>query len=467
MVGIRVTTREEFLSAFKEWTNESDTNSLRLDSNPTHFQNLESFQRIIDLGKEAMPFIIEKLREGHFLLNHAMGEITHIDIINLRRSRMDFLSEQAISNLWIEWWEDNSKKSKIDISIAPWALPREEIPIHIRISKEITPRLKNIKIDLPDCFKLVDMINVVKHNISDNILTIQLIGKAKKSDYDYFGVVIASIEPFQELKKQIPINIEFEYYDGAHEKCIKNARIFRPELKFESVPEKIILKDAQKTETKIPVNMKFTGFGKIKIRSECKIGGEIVSIGTSLLDEIVRRIVTEGIFPKDEKIDKGVTIDQNYIEQVVTELRDNYQTNKDLQRIIDEQKFKKSEINQMYRFSKENQEKIIAMYYKRSVEGHLVQIVSEILKRNLSNNSQIESPTAIDTSIKLPSTNVTIIFYYKDVLENEYPPIEKTIEIIDKRTNPTGINVKIPVEIIKVDESDAYKYVEGMVIGTS
>lgn len=114
-----MTAREEFQSAFKEWADESDTNTLRLDSNPTHFQNLESFQRIIDLGKEAIPFIIEKLREGHFLLNHAMEEITHIDIIDLRQSRTDFLSEQSISDLWIGWWEDNSKESKINAAIAP------------------------------------------------------------------------------------------------------------------------------------------------------------------------------------------------------------------------------------------------------------------------------------------------------------------------------------------------------------
>lgn len=353
------------------------------------------------------------------------------------------------------------------ITCPAWALPREEIPIHIRIPKEITPHLKNTKIDLPDCFKLVDVINVTAHDISNNMVTVQSIGKAEKSDYDYFGIIIASIEPFQELKKQIPITIEFEFDDGTHETCIKNARIFRPKLEFESVPEKIILRDAEKSETKLPVSMKFAGFGEIKIRAECRIGGKIVSVGTSLLDEIAHRMITEGIFPKNEGMDKGVTVDQNDVETLVAELRSNYQTDEDVQMMIDKLKFKEEDVDLLYKYSKEDQEKILNMFYKRSVEGHLVQIISEILRRNPSDNSQIESQTAINTSIKLPSTEVTVIFHYKDILENEYESIERTIEIIDKRKNTIALNVKIPIEITEVNESDAYKDVEKMVIEPS
>ena len=54
---------------------------------------------------------------------------------------------------------------KFSINCPPWALPREEIPIYVKINKDVTPLLKNVKIDLPSYFELVDTINLTDHKI--------------------------------------------------------------------------------------------------------------------------------------------------------------------------------------------------------------------------------------------------------------------------------------------------------------
>ena len=62
-------------------------------------------------------------------------------------------------------------------------------------------------------------------------------------------------------------------------------------------------------------------------------------------------------------------------------------------------------------------------------------------------------------------TEVQVRFFYKDNMENEYGPIERTISIVDKRAGPAGSEVMIPVRV-DVDESGAYENVGGMEIGS-
>ncbi len=352
---------------------------------------------------------------------------------------------------------------KFRVSCPLWALPREEIPIHVRINKDVTPLLKDVKIDLPRYFKLVDTINLTDHKIKDERITVNAIGKARKSDFDYFGIVIATMGPFTELKKEIPINIEFEYNDGTKENVIQNARVFRPLLAFESIPESIVLSDKDKNLPKIPISLKFTGFGEISLRIECQIAGKIVSVGTSMLDEILRRILNEGIVPVDED-ENTVRVDQGYVENMANQLREKLRTDKDIQQMIREQQISKNDAAFLYELSNEKREKFVGVLFK-TVENYLIKIVSDILGRNLSNNLQIESQTKIHTQMQLSSTNVTIKFFYRDLLGNEYEPIEKIVQINDERKNPSGFDVEIPLEVTGVDESKAYKNVGAMTVG--
>ena len=353
---------------------------------------------------------------------------------------------------------------KFSINCPPWALPREEIPIHVKINKDVTPLLKNVKIDLPSCFELVDTINLADHKIKGERITVNEIGKARKSDFDYFGIVIATKKPFTELKKEIPINIEAEYHDGTKENLVQNARIFRPLLAFENIPESIILSDTDRGSPKIPISLKFMGFGEVSLRAECQIAGKIVSVGTSMLDEVLRRILNEGIVFGDMS-ENTVKVDQSYVESMAIQVREKFRTDKDIQQMVREQQINKDDAELLYELSHKEKEKFMSVFFK-TVENYLIKIVSDMLGRNLSSNLQIESQTEIHTQIKLPSTNVTVKFFYRDLLENEYDPIEKIVQINDKRKNPSKFDVEIPLEVIGVDESKAYKNVGTMAVGT-
>lgn len=353
-----------------------------------------------------------------------------------------------------------------DVSCPPWALPREEIPLHVKINKEITPLIKNSKIHIPSSLKLLDMINVTSFKKESNKLVISGVGKAKKSSYDYFGIVIATKDLIAELKKEIPINIEFEYHDGTKKQIIKNARIFRPRLDLTSIPNDIILSDKDKASPIIPISLKFTGFGEINIRIECKIEGKIVSVGTSMLDEILHLILNNGFISMPEDNNTGITVDPNYVENIVKQLKEKFKTDLEIQKMMRTQQINDETIKILYELTKEEKEKMMETLFK-TVEGYLTKIILDILGRQLSDNLQIDSQTKIHTQIKLPTTDVVIKLFYNDLLNNEYEPIKKVIQINDKRKNPAGFNVEIPLEINSIDESKAYKNVGNMAIDSS
>ena len=343
-------------------------------------------------------------------------------------------------------------------------MPREEIPVHVRINKDVTPLLKSVKIDLPSCFKLVDTINMADHRTTNKGIIVNRIGKAKKSNFDYFGIVIATRKPFGELKREIPVGIEFEYNDGKKENLVQNVRVFRPLLAFKTIPDSIVLSDANSGSIKIPIGLEFSGFGEISLRAECQIGGKIVSVGTSMLDEIIRRLLNEGAAPVDEGKNK-IKVDQSYVENMTVQLRERFRTDKNIQQMIRERRISRDHADLLYELSDEERERFMNAILFKTVENHLIKIISDMLERNLSNNLQIESQTEIRTQIKLPSTNVTVRFFYRDLLENVYGPIEKVVQINDKRKNPSGFDVEIPLELTEVDESKAYKNVEVMQVG--
>ena len=52
--------------------------------------------------------------------------------------------------------------------------------------------------------------------------------------------------------------------------------------------------------------MKFSGFGQIKVRAECRIGGRIVSFASPMLGETMRKIAKDGMVPAEADAETGV-----------------------------------------------------------------------------------------------------------------------------------------------------------------
>lgn len=99
----------EFSEYFDKWQKEIEHKSYSLSSSSADYCNTDSYKNMIRMGKRALPHLMQKLDEGHFLLNDAVSQITRIDIRKLKQVS-EYSFEQKISTLWIEWWKENHKK---------------------------------------------------------------------------------------------------------------------------------------------------------------------------------------------------------------------------------------------------------------------------------------------------------------------------------------------------------------------
>ena len=325
-------------------------------------------------------------------------------------------------------------------------MPREEIPVHVKINKAVTHRIDCVRIFLDERLKLADTINISEYE-SGQTITVREIGKSARSDYDYFGIAVATKALPDSLKTQIPIPMDVVYRDGTKDRHFAHARIFRPRVEFASMPEKLVLSDAGGGPA-VPIGLKFLGFGEISLRAECKAGGRIISENSQPMDETPIRLAGEGVI-SGAGGERGADC-----VQAICEL-----ARSDRQKAADAA--------------------------RRAAESCLLQIASETLERRLGANSRLESPTRMRYSrrppppssagaspppragtapAQSPRTKVRVRFFYKDNMENEYGPIEKTISIVDKRAEP-GAEVAIPIHV-DVDESRAYENVAGMSIAS-
>lgn len=184
---------------------------------------------------------------------------------------------------------------KYKVTCPRWALPTEEVPVHVQFDKSITPLLQSVNVVLHESLTFKDFINLTEYERDGETLAIKSIGKSTMSDYDYFGFAVATTSPFDDLKRMVPVKIKFNYIDGTSETYTEHARIFRPLLELDTSPDRIVITDKNKGRLELPIAMKYSGFGQIKVTAECRIGGRIVSLASSMLNEIIRKIVKEGV----------------------------------------------------------------------------------------------------------------------------------------------------------------------------
>lgn len=337
---------------------------------------------------------------------------------------------------------------KFDIRCPRWALPREDVPIHVKMDKNVTPSIRRVVISWPDCLKIKDIINVSKYNIQNGKMAINSIEKAEGSSFDYFGLVVATTDPFDELRRQVPLNIVFWYVNGTSEEHTVPIRVFRPRLEFEQVPNEIIL--AKNKDPMLPINLKFSGFGDIVVRAECTIKGKLVSVGDSLLDLTVRRFYDE--FANNTSTDDTFATDKENVYRITRDLRNLIKT-------TDNKVLNKEIIELTNSLDAKEREHFMNIFYD-TIEGYLLKTLSDFIKQNVGSRTRLESETKIYTEITLPITEVALRFIYKDLVGNEYSTCTKRIKI---KSNIHGsFDVEIPVIIKRVNENEAYTNVSNM-----
>lgn len=350
---------------------------------------------------------------------------------------------------------------KLRTEIPPWALPLEEITMYIKLQKKLD--ISKISIQLPDYFEIKDRINVEDSKQHNNIIDIFKISKSHLSEYDYFGITIASTTPFDDLAVRGKILLSLHELNGNITKYEEYARIFRPLLTIDRIPDEISLNDGR--ETTLPIHLKFEGFGHISFRIEASVDGILVSEGvTSVMDRIFQAFLHENMFDDHaENIQKkGISINRTKLIQDLDEVKNKLQDPEYLKQIYDG-KITSKGIEWLQKLRTDQQEKFMGVFYD-TMENYMIKKIADISERNVGKHLQLDFGTNIKTSISTELTNLRLRIFYRDLAKNIYQPLETAIRIRDKRKNESQVRVTIPIEIAQVDESKAYSNVEKMEI---
>lgn len=94
--------KEQFDALYAEWEEVIQDPKIQFSSRPQDYIDNEPYRKIVKLGKDALPFVLEKIEQGVFFMNQAALEIaeTHLDRIieeeNKKpvREKVDFLAEK-------------------------------------------------------------------------------------------------------------------------------------------------------------------------------------------------------------------------------------------------------------------------------------------------------------------------------------------------------------------------------------
>jgi hypothetical protein len=64
-------TKREFDRAYAKWAKAIQAPAVAASSNPDDYTKIKEYREITKLGKGALPFVVQKMKEGDFLMNAA------------------------------------------------------------------------------------------------------------------------------------------------------------------------------------------------------------------------------------------------------------------------------------------------------------------------------------------------------------------------------------------------------------
>jgi hypothetical protein len=102
--------REKFDDLFAQWEEAIQDPRVQISSRPQDYIDNEPYRAIVNLGQEALPYVMEKLEQGAFFLNQAVLDIAEISMDEILEEEQPFPSEQDKSELLLRWWRSREQK---------------------------------------------------------------------------------------------------------------------------------------------------------------------------------------------------------------------------------------------------------------------------------------------------------------------------------------------------------------------
>jgi hypothetical protein len=105
--------KEEFDAKFASWKGHCNRPEISIHSNLNYYIKTPEYDALVAMGKPALPFLMEKLEAGEFILNDAVKKITGINIVVRESVPLKWgpdvppFSALDVSKLWLEWWKEH------------------------------------------------------------------------------------------------------------------------------------------------------------------------------------------------------------------------------------------------------------------------------------------------------------------------------------------------------------------------
>lgn len=315
----------------------------------------------------------------------------------------------------------------ISAFIAPWALSKEMIPFHIVWESETIYDL--IRVILPSNFKVHEFFNVDEFSIDG---TVTLIKKLKTKNY--FGVVVYSDEVYEFPVAKKEIIVEFLSQGEVKHTQSFMAHIIRPVLTVLNAPKTIILNEDIDPKNLINVSLKYLGLGTAKIRVEASHKGEMVSQTEPLFHYIMKKMIDQKILAdarKEEEPQKSEAVDIDPVavakltEEVIERIKKG---------VVPPELNRESLVEfQQWMSNPVNAERLMKFVYTE-IEQLMVSAFLYCFERHPSESVELTDGVT-NTVFRHKIKEIDMMIRYTDSLDNEYKPLEVTIQVDDQRKN--------------------------------
>jgi hypothetical protein len=325
--------------------------------------------------------------------------------------------------------------------IAPWALPKEQIPVHLVWVPNMV--FDSIQVLLPSEMSVNEFYNVEDFEIlnANEILIRKLFSQ------NYFGFLTSFNEAIHQSHESRRIEVNFLLNKKVVQSKVFLSNIYRPLLTVMEKPSAIILKDDSKTKDLVNISLKIQGFGRITVSTEISIGGKFEPNIEPLFQELTRRLLSSG-FGKEmldirkKKLGKNRSIEINpkFVKQATEAFFDSIKKG--------ELPFQLSEkeIESLKGLASDevSHEKLIKTFSEH-LENIIIDSLLFYFNRYPTDGVSLSggSPLVI---IRNADQGLKIRFKYKDSLDNEYAPVVVDVEVIDSRSDQTK-ELKLPLNI--------------------
>ncbi len=326
--------------------------------------------------------------------------------------------------------------------IAPWALPNEEIPMHITWNKDFD--FNEIIIEYPEELNIAEVLNVIEYKIEPTKITLEKQNVRFINDElyftSYFGIAFVYRKiNFDALKLFKDVKVTFKNSEEVIKEILFVAKIFRPKLVDITNLESIIIKD-KISSYKINLDLETRGFGYVSTFIEVKINRKVITFNETIVERIIKKL--------RKKYNK--LIDEIKDETFIEKIKVNKETLKNFLEVLDKYSIDEEEPITEY-FSEENVE--IAF-----IVDFIIELAKEVKIQNKYDNILLKSP-----SLELPEENfneiikeIIVCVNYEDLNNNKYPPIEIPLEVKDTRNRPQKTTIDFKIKINDVVDNSFY-----------